>query len=378
VTRTISRNGRGRGHARAWASPWTPAVLALVALAVAGQGCSSADSKSLSHYTDSQGRACHIQGFEQPDEPITDKIDVLFVTDTSGSLDQERNAIADGLLTFIAALPRTTDVNVAVLLAHGSRSAWTGKLFQTGDHEPVVLKQRELSDADIRRHLHAKLTAFGTDWDLDSDGGEEGLFSTRELISGGRLGAARNQGFFRSDAALAIIYIADENDICAVYPAGVTPVPDPEEREAQARARDCGGVSPAGLLEALADLKGDQPLVVGGVIYTDAGSVPPGAENEVGYGYTDVIALASGLAVNLADVGGIAAGLGSIGQTSAQEMLLYHDFKLLYAEVAEDTIKASVDGTSVPHTYAREINTVHLEQAGRFGSQVAIDYCQSR
>jgi hypothetical protein len=374
----ISRSCPSRGRSRALPFPWASTAVALAVIAAASQGCSPANSTSLTHYTDSQGRECHIQGFEQPKEPITDKIDVLFVTDTSGSLDQERNAIADGLLSFIAALPRTTDVNVAVLLAHGSTSAWTGKLFQTDGHEPVVLKQRDLSDADIRRHLHAKLTGFGTDWDLDSDGGEEGLFSTQQLIGGSRLAQARDQGFFRSDAALAVVYIADENDICAVYPAGVTPVPDPEAREAKARARDCAGVTAGGVLNALADLKGDQPLVVGGVIYTDPGGVPPGPENEVGYGYTDVISLASGVAVNLANVGGIAAGLGQIGETSAQEMLLYHDFKLLYDKVVEETIKASVDGALVPHAYARATNTVHLEQAGKFGSQVTIDYCQSR
>jgi hypothetical protein len=354
-----------------------PALALIVAAGFALEACSEADSRTVSHYTDSQGRQCHIEGFQQPKAPITDKIDVLFVTDASGSLDQERSAIADGLLSFVAALPKTTDVDVAVLLAHGSTSSWTGKLFQTSGHEPVVLKQSELSDADIRRHLHSKLTGFGTDWDLDSDGGEEGLYSTQRLITAG-LGQARSQGFFRSDAALAVIYIADENDICAVYPAGVTPVPDPEGREAKARARDCGGVSAAGVLDALADLKGDQPLIVGGVIYTDPANVPAGPENEVGYGYTDIISLASGRAVNLADVGGIAAGLGQIGDSSAQEMLLYHDFKLLNGDVAEDTIKASVDGGRVPHTYARPINTVHLEQAGQFGSQVAIDYCQTR
>jgi len=350
----------------------------LVAVATAWQGCAPADSHSISDYVDEQGRACHVEAFQQPEEPITDKIDVLFVTDTSGSLDQERGAIADGLLNFIAALPRTTDVNVAVLLAHGSTSPWTGTLFQTADGEPVVLKQSELSDDDLRRHLHRKLTAFGTDWDLDTDGGEAGLFSTQQLVTGGHLTTARDEGFFRDDAALTVVFIADENDICAEYPVGVTPAPDPEGREAAGRARDCGGVSAAGVLNRLIDLEGIQPLVVAGVIYTDPAHVPDGAENEVGYGYTDIVALAHGIAVDLASVGGIAAGMGDVGYESGQEMLLYHDFRLAHDTVAEETIRASVDGGPVPHSYASETRIVHLVQAGTFGSLVQIDYCESQ
>jgi hypothetical protein len=365
--------------ARALFRPTLRACLpGLLAAAVAFQGCSTGRSSTLSHYTDAQGRACHVEGFKQPDQPITDKIDVLFVTDTSGSLDQERRAIADGLESFVAALPRTTDVNVAVLLAHGSRGAWTGKLFQTDGGEPVVLRQRDLTDSEIRAHLHRKLTSFATDWDLESDGGEEGLYSTQQLVSGGRLAQARDQGFFRGDAALAVVFIADENDLCATYPAGVTPVPDPEQREAAARARDCAGVTPAGVLRGLTDLKGDQPLVVSAVIYTDPARVPAGAENEVGYGYTDIVALASGRPVDLANVSGIPSGLGQVGETSASAMLLCHDFALSYASVAEETIKVSVDGARVPHAYVRETSTVHLEQAGDFGSRVSIDYCESR
>jgi hypothetical protein len=350
----------------------------LLAPTLAVSGCSSSGPDSVSDYKDSQGRQCHVATFKQPNDPVTSKIDVLFVTDTSGSLDQERNAIADGIVSFIAALPHATDAEVAVLLAHSSASAYCGKLFRTSAGEPVVLKSRELTDADLRRYAHSKLTDFSTDWDLDSDGGEEGLYSVQQLLSGGNLSQARDQGFFRDDAALAVIFIADENDICAVYPAGVTPAPDPEGREAAARARDCRSVTPAGVLNQLIDLKGQMPLVVAGVIYANPGSVPPGQENEVGYGYTDIIALANGTTIDLSRVGEIASAIGRLGETSATEMLLYHDFELGQDNVVEDTIKTSVDGAAVAHSYTRQTQTVHLPDAGHYGSRVAIDYCESR
>jgi hypothetical protein len=57
-------------------------------------------------------------------------------------------------------------------------------------------------------------------------------------------------------------------------------------------------------------------------------------------------------------------------------MLLYHDFRLMHEDVAEETIRASVDGGLVPHSYTPATHIVHLEQAGTFGSLVEIDYCE--
>jgi len=43
----------------------------------------------------------------------------------------------------------------------------------------------------------------------------------------------------RPDAALAIVFVSDENDICYRYPASITPVVDGDKLEAPAFIRDC-------------------------------------------------------------------------------------------------------------------------------------------
>ncbi|MCB0361490.1 MAG: hypothetical protein KDD35_02135 [Bdellovibrionales bacterium] len=61
--------------------------------------------------------------FFQPPDQITKQVDILFVVDTSGSLDDERNSIGKNIAEFIEALPSDTDYVISVLLAHGSKSS---------------------------------------------------------------------------------------------------------------------------------------------------------------------------------------------------------------------------------------------------------------
>jgi hypothetical protein len=351
----------------------------VLGLALAGlgtwPGCAG-ESDQITDYTGDQGRRCHIEQYSQPSRAVTLTLDVLFVTDTSASLNPERGAAVDGIVNFIAALPPGSDVNFGVMLAHGSLGTQAGKLYRTSAGEPVVLKSAELSLDQIQRDLRQKLLNVDNEADLGSDGGEEGLYATLQLLSGGNLTTARSQGLFRPTAALAIVYISDENDICAAYPAGVTPVRDPEGREVPAKARDCAGVTADGVLSRLSQTKGDLPLVVAGIVYTSAGSVPRSGENEVGYGYTDLIALNDGLALNLGNFAGIAAGMGEIGRITGQKMQLFHDFKLSHDNADEASIKASVDGSRVPHRFTPVTSTVHLDDSGRFGSEIKIDYCE--
>jgi hypothetical protein len=233
-----------------------------------------------------------------------------------------------------------------------------------------------LSLDEIQRDLRQKLLNVDNAADLGSDGGEEGLYATKQLLASGNLSTAQSQGMVRSGAALAIVYISDENDICATYPPGVTPVRDPDGREGPARARDCAGVTPAGVLQQLSQVKGDLPLVVAGIVYTDPGSVPRQDENEVGYGYTDIIAQNDGIALNLANFSAIVGGMARIGQLTGRKMQLFYDFKLSHSGVDEASIKSSVDGAPVPHRFTPATSTVHLDNAGRFGSEIAIDYCE--
>src|SRR5690606_11712196 len=156
--------------------------------------------------------ACFLERSVQPEAEITRKIDLLFVTDTSGSLDEERAGIAEGIDGFVAALPAEVDYQVGVVLGHSSKSSWSGRLYRK-DSDPLVLSSSELSLSDIRKHLKRKLTRTAGDW--YADGGEENFYSLWRALDDDRLQESRAAGFFREDAALAVVFISDENEICS-------------------------------------------------------------------------------------------------------------------------------------------------------------------
>ncbi len=76
----------------------------------------------------------------------TNKIDVLFVVDTSASLRTEMPKIAQNITSFVAALPPHTDFRFAMLIGHGpgaviqGESDWFGRLYviDKNSDRPVI------------------------------------------------------------------------------------------------------------------------------------------------------------------------------------------------------------------------------------------------
>lgn len=315
---------------------------------------------------------CFNQRFTQPEAQISRKVDLLFVADTSGSLDIERQAIANGIDAFVAQLPSGADYQVAVSLAHSPKSSFLGKLYRKKT-EPAVLRSSELSLDQIRTHLKSKLTASASDY--YSDGGELGMFAALELLKPDRLEQIRTQNlFFRKDAALVVIFISDENDICAEYPAGVKPVGDPDGLEAGAKKKYCTGVTPSAVVQRIQEVQGQMPSLLGAIVYNQVDQYPRSGENEYGYGYMDMVVLSQGVSIDIAE-GHYAEGLSTIGKLTTTKLTVYRDFVLPLTGVASNTIYAKVDGLDVTHTYSAESNTVHLPEAGGSLSTVDIHFC---
>ncbi len=318
---------------------------------------------------------CYQDRYDQPDVEITKKIDILFITDSSGSLDQEKAGIAAGIDSFVAQLPADVDFQIGVVLAHGSKSNYSGKLFKSARGDGYVLSNKSLSINTIRQQLAYKLTSQPTD--NASDGGEEGLYSLTQMLNDNNYALAQSQGFFRADSALAIVFVADENDICAIYPAGIKPVVDPDGAEVTSKASDCGNVTHETVYSKLKMRRPTQPLLVSGMIYTNPLTVPAGGENEVGYGYTDIIKLNNDTAVDLASPD-YAKGLATIGSLVTKKLNLMTSFKLKYDSVDPASIVVKVDNKVVKHTYVALTNEVQISatDAGMAKSVVLIDYCQ--
>ncbi len=372
---------------------------------------------------------------EQRLAPITNKLDVLFVMDTSQSLDEERQRIADQIDKFIVSLSRygnEVDYRIAVLLAHGPGSEvlvfdksqilagaskqdfrrQTGRtnvdpyrsFLQADEGDPKVLISQESTQEDlqnnplgmsveaIRTSLKAKFAEINAA--DDSEGyardrnntykeksstaqGEAGLLALylttldeqnyQQLKSSNgnfshlssdwyklfgydsnnsfrtSMSYHQNARFFREDAALAVIFVADENDVCYDYksPKALQNQFKPRWKNAQAGVQDpmevkafnsiCrvgsngSALNYEQVLRSLKRMKGEMPLIISGIMYTDNNKLPnrtgkesKGAskeENEAGRGYLELIAAADGevhelnsnYAEKLAKIGDLAA-----------------------------------------------------------------------
>jgi len=348
-------------------------TLILVGFGISQIGCSKArftqdkvaleSASSGSEAAQQTGEGCYKEEFKTEPSPAK-PVDVLFVLQTSSSINDIRQTIINGINGFVNNLPAGSDFNIAVMLSHGSTSDSSGRLFKAGA-EPIVLKSSQLTNAQIEAALDAKLNNAPAD--APSGGGEEGMFSLfNGITTPALLTESQSAGFFRSNAALSVVFIGDRRDICANVPPGVPAETDPVKIDA--RIRDCEGLTAAGLLNRLNLLKAGQTLKVSGIIYADS---PAPAGKEIGYGYTDVISLNGGDAIDIAN-DNITAGLQPIialgGQTSTQ-----NEFTLAHPNADPNTIKVTVNGQPATFTYDGVKVTVTSPVPG--GSTVIIEYC---
>jgi hypothetical protein len=367
------------------------------------------------------GKFCVTEKYQQPGAQITRKLDVWIVTDTSASMDDEREQLANGITNYIAQLPANTDVQFAVSLAHGPTSWFSGRLYKSdfgpGSPEKYVISSKDYNNSQIqywvRRKLlysqcktatngsqncynydqrsfdnNGNLTGYGfrtLPQDYDAGGGEAGLYTVHEAIrpypgetprytSIQNLGStAGERGFFREDAALAIIFISDENDICTIDtdPGSHN---DPQGKEAVFRGKYCSGVSAQSVLKRLQVIRKSLPLNISSIIYNDRSKVPAGLENGVGYGYNHIANYAGGTIIDITK-NSIPAGLSTIGALTSTRLDLRYEFILKYINVDSSTIKVKVDNTTRTHSYSSTTNTVHLGYAGGANSLVDIYYC---
>jgi hypothetical protein len=213
--------------------------------------------------------------------------------------------------------------------------------------------------------------------------------------------APENAGFLRDDAALAVIFVADENDICAYEPL-TSPMQtgepdfhkyDPQEQEGVEYRRSCpGNISPDGaeVLTTLYDVKRNLPVFVGGILYDTLGSrsgayaplVDPGVEDECGFGYLAMIELAGGTTADVAlasiDVVQFDARITALANAVAHQIAPITKVHLEHSPVAPLTVhQYNLPSHSAvepdPSDYDPATNTVTLHDPGAHGTWVQIN-----
>lgn len=367
-----------------------------------------------------ESKMCYTQEFKQPEAEVTRKIDILFITDTSGSLNEERGAIAAEVGAFVNEIPNSVDYQVAIMPAHGSLGSHSGKLYKY-KNEPYVLKSKEMSVNAISASLVNSLTHMVSDY--HADGGEEGLYSLSRSLDQGMITAMQAHGFMRDDAALAIVFVADENDICYRYKAGQTRVPDYQNLEGPAFKRDCANITPESVYAKLKSFMKDRPLLISGILYTNADTIPnfnkdnvtqckkadpnvslPAGvistdtenncyetrqcpkvgpctsaykdEDEVGYGYLDIIRLNKGIAIDLSGKR-YHEGLRDIGSLATRRLKLLSEFKMDHtSNIDPESLEVTVDDKLVQASIVDGMIKLGDQDLGTENSQIKVLYCE--
>lgn len=320
---------------------------------------------------------CHQDRYAPSPDNIIRKIDLLFVIDTSSSFKAEKNSVAEGFNSFVTAMPENTDYRVGVILAHSPKSKKSGILYQKND-EPLILDSEIHPLEEIQEHLAHKLTAPAND--VASDGGEMGILSLTKAFED-NVETMKGQGFLRDEAALVVVFIADEKDVCAIPPEGAKVSVDKSGKENSGYAKYC--VDENGnslyttqrLMSAVSNVKGDRPIVYGGVLYNNEATMPVKGENEFGYGYLEIVSEAGGIVIDLAN-GDYSNGLGRLARVAQVAVNPENEFQLDTDNVDLNSIEVLVDNQAVEYEYISELNQIKLLEERDPFSVAQINYCQ--
>jgi hypothetical protein len=328
--------------------------------------------------------------FLQPNETVNRSIDLLLVVDSSDSLMNERIRISSTLPSFINQLSLDVDYRIGVMLAHGGSSYYSGKLYSPSG-VPKVLNSKTMSVVQVQNYLEKTLRRPLAD--VDEANGEMMMFSLLKSLESTQVSAIQSQGFYRSNAALAVVFVSDENDIC--YPPDMYGyknfpdfVPSYGNTETTAYKKYCINknnellITPEKTYTKLKELKGTQPLAVGAVTHIDPSQVPPaqnGSEDSIGHGILELVKNSiNGILMELA-MTDYSDGMRKIGDMVTHQLHLLTQFELGGSvPFNEKTIAVQIDGKQVKWEYGSttRLVTIKASDAGKSGSLVYVTACK--
>lgn len=330
---------------------------------------------------------CFVDQYSAPKEDQDNKLDILIVAYSSVSMQNERRRVVNHFEAMLNQLPVDLDFRVAVMLAHGSHSSHHGRLYRRFNSAPFVLDSQVLDREEMLDHLWDKMNPHPliAVTEMLFGGGSMGLSSLSHALNG-NYESIQSQGFFRDEAALSVIFVSDQSDVCSVYPDGVSTHFSRSRSQVNnsrfnAYQNDCVNSNGDQVLSAqsvfndLQNRQQGQALSISGFIYNNANTLPQSRWKEMGYGYKELIKLSGGFSedISQSDYWQSLAKMGSYTATSVSPESL---FNLSAQDIYAATIRTYVDDSLVAHFYYPESNQVQLIGDRSLSSQVRIEYCQ--
>jgi len=301
--------------------------------------------------------------YVQPDATVSHAVDLLFVVDTSASLNERRRSLSMAIPEFLSRLPAQTDTRIGVMLAHGPASQWSARLFAPAG-TPAVIDVSAVGTTEAARLLELNLGHPVAD--VDEADGEMMMLSLTRSLETTRFAEIQAQGFYRPNAALSVVFVTDENDICYdPRQHGFTTFPDfkpsGDGSEDVAFARYCTGVSPAATLAAL---------------HSVPANVPVASEEAIGHGILELLATdPDGITLDLAD--DFQVGLTRLASVVSTQLDLLTSFGLPDPHpLVPGSISVKVDGHAVAGAITRGHRVqIPVQDAGAARSLVDITAC---
>lgn len=326
-------------------------------------------------------QVCSVDRFRQNEEEPRSKVDILFVMDTSGSMGDDWERVALNIQSMVKEIPADTDIRYGVILGHAG--AMQGKLYSGSGIR--VLSNQSLTSDQIAAQL---FDTFQKGMKVADETSGEATFHSLYYSVTKQLVANQAQGFFRPDAALATIFVSDENEIGmpfpTVQPAGLPARCDTAfENGIKTKYYDRLGITLDSVYSAVKAAKGDMPWGAHAVVNVTAEDLfvknsrtAKCHYDSLGYGFFDIVAKTGGTLNSLQQ--DTSKALAKIGAAVRKDITLMHEFRLSKSgdRVDPKTIVAKVDGVMTRYLYDMNLATVKLESAGRPGSQIEIAHCE--
>lgn len=329
------------------------------------------------------GPACTVDKFRQDGQyEYLRKVDILFMADHSGSMLDNWEKVVVNLQELVKEIPGDVDVQYGVIL--GDVGAWSGKLYSYGNAPRVLSNQTMTTEAIGAALFDSFAHAMNIE---DPSSGEAVFYSLQEAVTT-QLKANQALGFFRPDAALAVVMVSDEQEIGSPFPAVQAPGLPPRcdtafEDNVKKRYYDAKGITVDTAYAAVKAAKGDMPFGAHALVnitkedlFVNNSPLRSCLYESLGYGFFDMAKKTGGALYSIkVDFG---KSMAVLGQAIRKDLTLTHDFKLSKPaeQVDAATIQATVDGRRVAHRYEPAVATVRLEDAGQPNSAIEIAHCE--